>query len=50
LGKLRFVAAGTTFFIALGLALAAQFWLRKETQGEAEDVAPDVGGGLAPVS
>jgi hypothetical protein len=30
--KLRFIAAGTAFFIALGLALAAQFALRKGTQ------------------
>jgi hypothetical protein len=29
--KLRFVAAGTTFLVALGLALAAQFLLRKAT-------------------
>jgi hypothetical protein len=27
--KLRFVASGCTFFVALGLALAAQFGLRK---------------------
>jgi hypothetical protein len=30
--KLRFIATGRTFWIALGLALAAQFALRKSTQ------------------
>jgi hypothetical protein len=30
--KLRFVASGTTFFIAFGLALAAQFALRTGTE------------------
>jgi hypothetical protein len=36
IAKLRFVASGTVFFIALGLALAAQFALRKGT----EDASP----------
>jgi hypothetical protein len=30
--KLRFIAAGTTFCVTFGLALAAQFALRKEVQ------------------
>jgi hypothetical protein len=34
--KLRFVASGTAFFIALGLAVAAQFALREQT----EDTSP----------
>jgi hypothetical protein len=33
--KLRFVASGATFCVALGLALAAQFALRKTGEGEA---------------
>jgi hypothetical protein len=33
--KLRFVAAGCTFYVALGLALAAQFALRKGVQAAA---------------
>jgi hypothetical protein len=32
-GKLRFIAAGTTFCVAFGLALAAQFALKKEPAG-----------------
>jgi hypothetical protein len=32
--KLRFVATGTTFFVAFGLALAAQFALRKGTEAD----------------
>ncbi len=36
--KLRFVASGATFFVALGLALAAQFALR--ASGEVRAVAP----------
>jgi hypothetical protein len=31
--KLRFIAAGTTFCLAFGLALAAQFALKKERIG-----------------
>jgi hypothetical protein len=31
--KLRFVSSGTVFLLALGLAIAAQFALRKETKG-----------------
>jgi hypothetical protein len=30
--KLRFVASGTVFLLALGLAIAAQFALRKGTE------------------
>jgi hypothetical protein len=37
--KLRFVAAGTTFFVALGLALAAQFLLRKGTSAQEGNAA-----------
>jgi hypothetical protein len=33
--KVRFVASGATFCVALGLALAAQFALRKTEEGEA---------------
>jgi hypothetical protein len=38
--KLRFVASGTTFFVALGLALAAQFALRKGTQEASPVLTP----------
>ena len=38
--KLRFVASGTTFFIAFGLALAAQFALRKGTKEASPVLAP----------
>jgi hypothetical protein len=31
--KLRFVSSGTVFLLALGLAIAAQFALRKGTEG-----------------
>lgn len=41
-GKLRFVATGTTFFVAFGLALAAQFALRKGTQTADPVLAPRV--------
>jgi hypothetical protein len=41
--KLRFVAAGTTFFVALGLALAAQFLLRKRTQAATPVLTPQPG-------
>lgn len=37
--KLRFVAAGTTFCVAFGLALAAQFALKKEPHAPALDQA-----------
>jgi hypothetical protein len=48
--KLRFVGIGTTFFVAFGLALAAQFGLRKPTpQGarravvsQADDLLPAI--------
>jgi hypothetical protein len=40
--KLRFVASGTTFFIALGLALAAQFALRKGTGEPSPALAPQL--------
>jgi hypothetical protein len=39
-GKLRFVASGTVFLLALGLAIAAQFALRKGTQGATAVLAP----------
>jgi hypothetical protein len=39
-GKLRFVASGTVFFIALGLAIAGQFALRKGTQGATAVLKP----------
>jgi len=38
--KLRFVATGTMFFIAFGLALAAQFALRKGTPEASPMLAP----------
>ena len=38
--KLRFVASGTVFFIALGLAIAGQFALRKGTQGATAVLKP----------
>jgi hypothetical protein len=38
--KLRFVASGTVFFVALGLAVAAQFALRKGTRQTAPLLAP----------
>ena len=44
--KLRFVASGATFCVALGLALAAQFALRKT--GEAKAAARVAAGGQAP--
>jgi hypothetical protein len=37
---LRFVATGTMFFIAFGLALAAQFALRKGTPEASRMLAP----------
>ena len=40
--KLRFVATGTTFCVALGLALAAQFALRKGTQTAGPVLTPQV--------
>jgi hypothetical protein len=43
--KLRFVASGATFCVALGLALAAQFALRKT--GEAKAAARVAAGGRA---
>jgi hypothetical protein len=42
LSKLQFVAGGATFCIALGLAVAAQFALRKTD--EAETAVRDRGG------
>jgi hypothetical protein len=44
--KLRFVASGATFCVALGLALAAQFALRKT--GESKAAARVTAGGQAP--
>jgi len=38
--KLRFVASGTVFVVALGLALAAQFALRKGTERPSSVLAP----------
>lgn len=38
--KLRFVSSGTTFFIVFGLALAAQFALRKKTQEASPVLTP----------
>jgi hypothetical protein len=43
--KLRFVSSGTVFLIALGLAIAAQFALRKGTKGATD--ATSGGRGLA---
>ena len=40
--KLRFVATGTMFFVAFGMALAAQFALRKGTQTAGPVLAPQV--------
>jgi len=40
--KLRFIATGTTFCVALGLALAAQFALRKGTQTAGPILTPQV--------
>jgi hypothetical protein len=40
LAKLRFVATGTNFWVAFGLALAAQFALRKRTEMAARVVSP----------
>jgi hypothetical protein len=42
--KLRFVGTGTIFFIAFGLALAAQFALRKRTPQDASRVVAPVKG------
>jgi hypothetical protein len=38
--KLRFVSSGTVFFIAFGLAIAAQFALRKGTEGTPPVLTP----------
>jgi len=40
--KLRFVATGTMFFVAFGMALAAQFALRKGTQTAGPVLTPQV--------
>jgi hypothetical protein len=37
--KLRFIATGCTFCLALGLAVAAQFALRKDTQTSVSPIA-----------
>jgi hypothetical protein len=42
--KLQFVATGSTFFVAFGLALAAQFALRKRGPAGAPVVTPPAGG------
>lgn len=42
--KLRFVATGTTFCVAFGLALAAQFALRKGTQAVGSVLTPRLSG------
>jgi hypothetical protein len=39
-GKLRFVATGTTFFVVFGLALAAQFALRKGMESSGAVFSP----------
>jgi hypothetical protein len=39
--KLRFVASGSTFSVALGLALAAQFALRKGTEAASSHLLPE---------
>ena len=44
--KLRFVGIGTVFFIAFGLALAAQFALVKPRSVANREVEPRVVGGL----
>jgi hypothetical protein len=41
-GKLRFVASGTTFCIVLGLAVAAQFALRKPTEASRPVASPEM--------
>jgi hypothetical protein len=40
--KLRFIATGTTFCVVLGLALAAQFALRKGAQTAGSVLTPQV--------
>ena len=40
--KLRFVATGTMFFVAFGMAVAAQFALRKGTQTAGPVLTPQV--------
>jgi hypothetical protein len=45
--KLRFVSAGTTFLLSAGLALAAQFALRKRSNASRDTVAAGSPAGVA---